>query len=71
MRDFQMFTAEGNVAVGKIVDEARKLADVSELGFDPVWNWVVNELEALGTTKSFSEADDTAVREAVYEALLD
>jgi hypothetical protein len=70
MRDYQMFTAEGNVAVGKIVDEARKLMDVSEYGIEPVWNWVLNELEALGRTELFSEADDTAVREAVYDAIV-
>ena len=70
MRDYGMFSKQGNVAVGKIVDEARKLMDVSEYGIEPVWNWVLNELEALGRTESFSEADDTAVREAVYDAIV-
>ena len=68
MRDYAMFTAEGNVAVGKIVDRARSM--VENEGLEPVWNWVLNELEALGRTESFSEADDTAVREAVYDALI-
>ena len=68
MRDYAMFTAEGNVAVGKIVDRARGM--VENEGLERVWNWVLNELEALGRTESFSEADDTAVREAVYDAII-
>ena len=70
MRDYQMFTAEGNVAVGKIVDEARKLMDVSEYGIEPVWNWCLNELAALARNPKFEEATDTAVREAVYDAIV-
>ena len=68
MRDYAMFTTEGNVAVGKIVDRARSM--VENEGLERVWNWVLNELEALGRTESFSEADDTAVREAVYCAII-
>ena len=68
MRDYAMFTTEGNVAVGKIVDRARSM--VENEGLERVWNWVLNELEALGRTESFSEADDTAVREAVYDAII-
>ena len=68
MRDYAMFTTEGNVAVGKIVDRARSM--VENEGLERAWNWVLSELEALGRTESFSEADDTAVREAVYCAII-
>lgn len=68
MRDYQMFTAEGNAAVAAIVTRAQGM--VENEGLERVWNWVLNELEALGRTESFSEADDTAVREAVYNALI-
>jgi len=68
MRDYAMFTAEGNAAVGAIVARAQGM--IENEGLERVWNWVLNELEALGRTESFSEADDTAVREAVYDALI-
>jgi len=70
MRDFQMFTPEGNAAVGKIVDQALQFVEVNEGSIETVWNWVLNELEALSRVESFKEADDTAVREAVYDAII-
>jgi hypothetical protein len=70
MRDYHMFTAEGNAAVQKIVDGARQLMDVSEYGIEPVWNWAQNELVALTYNAKFEEATDTAVREAVYDAII-
>jgi hypothetical protein len=65
MRDYAMFSAAGNAAVAHLVEEA-------DSHFDDrldAWEWVIEELTALGTTSSFSEALDTAVREAVYEEL--
>ena len=70
MRDYGMFSAEGNAAVQKIVDGARELMDVSEYGLEPVWNWAQNELVALTYQTCFEEATDTAVREAVYDAII-
>ena len=70
MRDYQMFTPKGNAAVTKIVDQARQLTDVSEYGLEPVWNWALNELEALALEQGYEEAGDTAVREAVYCAII-
>ena len=70
MRDYGMFSAEGNAAVQKIVDGARELMDVSEYGLEPVWNWAQNELVALTYQTRFEEATDTAVREAVYDAII-
>ena len=67
MPNYAMFTDAGNAAVAQIVEEA-------DAHFDDrldAWEWVLGELTALGTTSTFSEADDTAVREAVYEELTD
>ena len=64
-KDFAMFTDAGNAAVDGIVETA---VDRFET-FDEAWPWVLAELTALGTTSTYSEADDTAVREAVWEAL--
>ena len=70
MRDYGMFTAEGNAAVQKIVDDARGIYDIGEYGIEAVWNWAQNELVALTYQTRFEEATDTAVREAVYDAIV-
>ena len=64
MRDFEMFSDAGNAAVEGIVDNAAHFDNLED-----AWDWVLNELELLGATSTYSEAEDTAVREAVYEAL--
>ena len=65
MRDYQMFSSTGNAAVDGIVENAAAHFDNLEDATD----WAFNELELLGATSTYSEADDTAVREAVWEAL--
>ena len=72
MRDYQMFTKQGNAAVAKIVDTARELAglDGPHNALEQAWNWACNELEALGRLEGCEEATDTAVREAVYNAII-
>jgi hypothetical protein len=65
MRDFEMFTAHGNVAVEGIVRQATDAFDNLEDATD----WAYNELELLASTSTYGEADDTAVREAVFVAL--
>jgi hypothetical protein len=65
MRDFEMFSDAGNAAVGGIVDNAAAHFETVEDAYD----WAANELELLGATSTYGEADDTAVREAVYAAL--
>ena len=72
MRDYGMFSKQGNAAVAKIVDTARELAglDGPHNALEQAWNWALNELEALSRVESFKEADDTAVREAVYDAII-
>ena len=65
MRDYQMFSSTGNAAVDGIVDTAA--ANFETL--NEAWEWAADELIALGSTSTYSEADDTAVREAVWEAL--
>ena len=70
MRDYNMFTDEGNAAVAKIVEDARAIYDIGEYGIEAVWNWAQNELVALTYQTRFEEATDTAVREAVYDAII-
>lgn len=65
MRDFEMFSSTGNAAVEGIVDNAAAHFETIE----DAYGWAAGELELLSTTSTYSEADDTAVREAVYEAL--
>ena len=65
MRDFQMFSGAGNAAVSGIVDQAIDRFD----NHASAYYWADGELELLGATSTYSEADDTAVREAVWEAL--
>ena len=63
VRDFAMFTPEGNAAVQGIVSFAR----VSGAN----WPVVYDALRALADSDpdQFGEALDTAVREVVYDAL--
>ena len=65
MRSFEMFSGAGEAAVGGIVDQAIDAYD----NLNDAWDWAAGELELLAATSTYSEADDTAVREAVYEAL--
>jgi len=64
-RTFEMFYRAGNAAVGGIVDQAIDTFD----NRDDAWDWAANELELLAQTSTYGEADDTAVREAVWKAL--
>ena len=68
MRNFNMFTEQGNLLVGNIVEQA--LAMVENEGVERVWDWTLAKLEVLATAKSFEEATDTAVRDAVYDAVV-
>ena len=74
-RNYDMFTEEGNLMVGRIVEAGRNLrmSDSDE----QVWTWTQHELRKLsrgsfmkdGVEHTFGEATDTAVREMVYDAL--
>ena len=64
-KDFAMFTAAGNAAVAAIVEDAVDRYEVRE----DAWERCYTELEKLQRVSVFAEADDTAVREAVYFAL--
>ena len=66
MSDYQMFTDTGNAAVAAIVEDA---VDRYTNPTD-AWERCYTELEKLQTVEGFSEATDTAVREAVYAALI-
>ena len=73
MKDFAMFTAEGNQLVARIAAAGRDLAAVdgrhnpTELAVE----WAFRELAKLGAADGFEEATDTAVREAVYSFIVD
>jgi len=64
-KDFAMFTAQGNAAVAAVVEDA---AD-RYTNLEDAWERCYTELEKLQAVEVFAEADDTAVREAVYVAL--
>jgi hypothetical protein len=66
MRSFEMFSGAGEAAVGGIVDQAIDAYD----NRNDAWDWATKELELLAETSTYSEADDTAVREAVWEELI-
>ena len=68
MTDYAMFTPAGNTAVHALVEQARELAglDGPVNPVEQAWNWLLNELDALGEQAGTEEATDTAVREAAY-----
>jgi hypothetical protein len=69
MTDFEMFTAEGNTRVNSLLEEAVSFVSVDgpHNPVESAWNWLLNELDALGEQPGFEEATDTAVREACWE----
>ena len=69
---FNMFTQQGNEKVAALVETARQLADVDgpHNPVEQAWNWLLNELDALGEQAGFEEATDTAVREACYDRFI-
>ena len=68
MRTYNMFTPEGDLLVGNIVDQALDM--VENEGVERVWDWTVSKLEVIASARGFEEATDTAVREAVYDAVV-
>ena len=72
MTDYGMFTKQGNAAVHQLVEQARELASLDG-PVNPVQqacSWIMQELEALSELAGCEEATDTAVREAVHEAII-
>jgi len=69
MKDFAMFTAEGNQLVERIATAGRDLAAVDgpRNPVELALQWAERELEKLAAAEGYEEATDTAVREAVYE----
>ena len=66
--DFGMFTHAGESAVYGIIVAAEVAADMG-MPEDEQIQFVLNSLERLAKQPDFEEATDTAVREAVLEAL--
>ena len=64
--NYEMFSSHGNAAVEGIVRQAIDAYD----NRNDAWDWAANELELLAATSTYGEADDTAVREAVWEELI-
>ena len=69
---YGMFTKQGDAAVHQLVQQARELAGVDgpHNPVEQAWNWLLNELDALGYVEGFEEATDTAVREAAYDRFI-
>lgn len=68
MTDYGMFTNEGNVKVAEIITKGLNLKVNYDI--ETVWNWADDALARLALIPEFEEADDTAVREAVYSAII-
>tara|TARA_B100001287_G_scaffold97938_1_gene82371 strand:- start:3740 stop:3952 length:213 start_codon:yes stop_codon:yes gene_type:complete len=68
MREYGMFSKSGDLLVGNIVEQA--LAMKESEGVERVWDWCLSKLEVIASAKEFEEATDTAVREAVYSAVV-
>ena len=68
MKDFAMFTAEGNQLVARIAKAADQMKEFE--GTERVWDWALWELEKLAAADGFEEATDTAVREALYDYII-
>jgi hypothetical protein len=64
---YSMFSKEGNELVGRIVDAAVKLKEHD--GAEQAFVWADHQLTKLSYGENMGEATDTAVREAVYEAI--
>jgi len=60
-KKYNMFTVEGDILVGGIVETALKNR------FD--FRWIEEKLEKLAETKGFEEATDTHVLDMVWDAL--
>ena len=69
---FGMFTAEGEALVSRIAEAARELSGVDgpQNPTELAVQWAFRELEKLSHAEGYEEADDTAVREAVYGFLV-
>jgi hypothetical protein len=69
---YGMFTAQGNAKVHALVEQAREYASVDgpHNPVEQAWNWLLNELDALGEDPATEEATDTAVREACYDRFI-
>jgi hypothetical protein len=64
---YSMFSKEGNELVGRIVEAANKLKEHD--GTEQAFVWADHQLTKLSYGENMGEATDTAVREAVYEAI--
>lgn len=61
MKDYAMYTQEGNDAVAALVN----LAKFSQLS----WAETYQLMERLATNEKFGEVMDTMVRELIYDAI--
>lgn len=64
---FQMFTDAGNAAVAEIVRNTMECAEYEDRKTS--YDRICAELKKLQTIEAFAEATDTAVREAVWDAV--
>jgi hypothetical protein len=64
---YSMFSPEGNELVARIVEAALK--QKAHDGAEQAFIWADHQLTKLSYGHNMGEATDTAVREAVYEAI--
>lgn len=67
LRDWAMFSNEGNRRVQQIVESAMDRAGT--VTDNELWQWTYSSLELLSREPDFKEATDTEVREQIWELL--
>lgn len=65
MHDYAMFTDTGNLVVADIIHSWARCDSVED--HHQLYDLVMRDLDKLQTIDAYSEATDTAVREAVYQ----
>ena len=69
MKNFAMFTLEGDRLVRRIADAAITMINDGDFAKAQAYDFVFRKLRLLANSDMFGEADDTAVRECVLCAI--
>jgi len=68
VEQYGMFSAEGDYMVDRIVRAGLKLGQECAASNAEIWAFTKRELAKLATSLSYAEAEDTVVREEVFDA---
>ena len=68
VEQYGMFSPEGDYMVDRVVRAGLQLAQFNAASNAEVWAFTKRELAKLSTVLQFAEAEDTVVREEVFDA---